>query len=73
MYRGGERMVEKVTIEQLEIGDDIWFRKQGSYSTIGVVKELHYNGGAPYAVVEVGNYTFNISNKYDIAKISEER
>ena len=66
-----KRMVENVTIEQLEVGDNIWFRRPESYSTTGIVRELHFNGGKPYAVVEVGKHTFNISNHYEIAKVEE--
>lgn len=64
-------MVEKVTVEQLEIGDNIWFRRPESYSTTGTVKELHFNGGKPYAVVEVGEHNFDISNYYEIAKVED--
>ena len=28
-------MVDNVTIEQLEVGDNIWFRRPESYSTTG--------------------------------------
>ena len=63
------RMVENVTIEQLEIGDNIWFRRPESYSTTGIVRELHFNGGKPYVVVEVGKHNFNISNHYEIARV----
>ena len=42
---------------------------QKAFSTTGIVRELHFNGGKPYAVVEVGKHNFNISNRYEIARV----
>ncbi|RIN37015.1 hypothetical protein BU065_01165 [Staphylococcus succinus] len=55
-------------INQLEVGNTVWFIKQDqTLSEYGVVKELIYNDGEPQAVVEMGEYTKVIDDTYDIA------
>lgn len=55
-------------IDQLDIGYTVWFIKPGSQlSEYGIVKELIFNDGSPIAVIEMGEFTKEIDDTYDIA------
>lgn len=55
-------------IDQLDIGYTVWFIKPGGQlSEYGVVKELIFNDGNPIAVIEMGEFTKEIDDTYDIA------
>lgn len=55
-------------IDQLDIGCTVWFIKPcGHLSEYGIVKELIFNDGNPIAVIEMGEFTKEIDDTYDIA------
>ena len=55
-------------IDQLDIGYTVWFIKPGcQLSEYGIVKELIFNDGNPIAVIEMGEFTKEIDDTYDIA------
>ena len=55
-------------IYQLDIGYTVWFIKPGGQlSEYGIVKELILNDGNPIAVIEMGEFTKEIDDTYDIA------